>query len=268
MIESVKYVVNQHTKNIYRILAITRYEVISENRDAYLGALWNIISPLMQIGTYWFVFGLGIRGGEPVNGIPYLQWMLSGLIVWFFISACIRKGTTAISSKMSIIEKIKFPVSILVSTVVLGELVNHLIMIAIAYFIFLIQGYKPDIMNLQLIYYLFCGIAFSISFGLVFSSLNMLARDVKNLINSVMRMLFYVTPILWTMENLPEPIQFLMQCNPIYYIVEGYRESFFPGNLNSIDIYTTIIFWIITLTLFLYGCKLMYKNRFKFVDLA
>lgn len=263
----IKYVINQNLQNLYRIVSITRYERVAENRESDLGGLWNILSPLIQIATYWFTFGLGIRGGAPVSGIPYIQWMLAGLVPWFFISACIRKGTNAISSKISVLEKMSFPTSILITTTVASEFITHLITFSIVYVLFLIQGYKPLVNNLALIYYLFCGTIFSISFGLVFSVLAMIKRDVKNLVSSSMRMLFYITPILWSTENLSTSLRNIIQLNPLYYIIEGYRISLFPslaqGNLTG-----GIFFWGVTISMFCIGCKLMYKYRAKFIDLA
>ncbi len=268
MYNSLKYIVKEYMSNIYRIFLIARYEVISDYRDSNLGILWSIINPLIQLGTYWFVFGFGIRSGKPVDGIEFFPWMVAGMIAWFFMSDCIRKTTTSISSKISILQKMKFPVSILPATVVVSQIFNHLVMIVIGMIIFTIQGYKPSIYNFRFLYYFFCSIAFLTSFGLVFSVLNMIAGDVKRGVNASMRMLMYITPILWTMENLPLPIQNIMKINPIYYIVEGYRKSFLYGSLGTIDVQSTIVFWTITIFLFLIGSNLMYKYRHKFIDLS
>ena len=267
MLDSIRYVLDQHKNNLYRIFSITRYDRISENRDSKLGALWNILSPLLQIGTYWFVFGMGLRGGNPINGIPYLHWMLAGIIPWFFLSDCLRNTTNAILSKTGVLEKINFPTSILITTTVLNAFITHVIMLLIMCTLFTLQGFSVSIINTKLLYYIFCGFFFSVSFGLVFSVLTMLLRDVKKLVNSSMRMLFYVTPVLWTTEKLPKTIQWLMKLNPLQYIVEGYRSSLFP-QLVSPEPAVSIAFWIITLVLFVLGCTLMYKNRLKFIDLA
>ena len=78
----------------------------------------------------------------------------------------------------------------------------------------------------------------------------------------------YVTPILWTMENLPGWAQSLMKCNPIFYIVQGYRQSLFGIPSYSINMGDTIVFWCITIVLFVTGCTLMHKYRYKFVDIG
>lgn len=267
MLESLKHVLSQHKDNLYRILSLIKYERLAKNRESKLGSLWDILSPIIQIGTYWFVFGLGIRGGKPVGDIPYMMWMLGGLIPWFFLSACIRTGTSSILSKVSVLEKMNFPTSILITTSVLNEMISHLIMIGIVYVIFLIQGYHPNITNINLIYYLFCATFFSISFGLVFSVLTMLARDVKNIVTSSMRMLFYITPVLWTTDKLPVFIQGVMKLNPLSYIIEGYRASLFPS-LSPMNALAGLYFWAITICMFMFGCKLIHKYRYKFLDLS
>lgn len=267
MINSIRYVLEQHISNLYRIVSITRYDRISENRESKLGVLWNFLSPLLQIGTYWFVFGLGLRGGTPVNGVTFLHWMLGGLIPWFFLSACIKDTTNSILSKTSVLEKMNFPTSILITTTVLNHFITHMIMLALLCLVLLTQGFKISLVNFKLIYYVFCGLFFSISFGLVFSVLTMIVRDTKKLVTSCMRLLFYITPILWTTEKLPATIQWLMRLNPISYIVDGYRSSLFT-QLDSPPLAVTIAFWTITLSLFVLGCNLIYKNRRKFIDLA
>lgn len=268
MYTSINYVIKEHVNNIYRIISIARYEIIAENRDSKLGILWNVLNPLIYILTYWFVFGIGIRNNKPVNEIPYLHWMLAGLIVWFFMSKCIRKSANSIQSKVNILEKMKFPVSILPATIVVSEIVEHIIMIVLLYIFLIFQNFKPNINNLQIIYYLMCSMVFCISFGLVFSVLTILVKDIKKLIPAALRILMYITPILWTMENLPTWCQSIMKLNPIYYVVEGYRRSLFGVPSYSINLVDTIAFWGITIGLFIAGCVLMHRYRYKFVDMG
>lgn len=265
--ESIKYVLSENFRNWYRTYSIAKYNILSDTRDSKLGILWNIINPLIQISTYWFVFGMGIRGGKPVDGVEFFNWMIVGMLVWFFISPCITNGVKCIHSKTNVITKMKFPISILPTTVVVKELFNHLFMFVIVYIILLIKGVKPNIYNFELIYYVFCAVAFTISLNMVTSVLNMFTRDVKKMVSASMRILMYLTPILWTMDKLPYPIQVLMKCNPLYYIVEGYRDSLFFYNGIAANLRGAIFFWIVVLSLFTIGSILIYKFKHKFIDL-
>ena len=117
MLEAVKYVIKENSENLFRIYSISKYEVLADMRDSKLGLFWNFANPIIQVLTYWFVFGL-VLNRKSVDGIEYIWWMLGGMVVWFFISPCITAGCNAIFSKINIITKMKFPVSVLPATVV------------------------------------------------------------------------------------------------------------------------------------------------------
>ncbi len=264
--KSIMYVISENFKNRYRIFSIARYETLADYRDSKLGLVWTVIDPVIQIFAYWFAFGLGIRGGNPVNGIEFINWMISGIIPWFFLSASIKTSTTSIHRKSNIITKMKFPVSILPTTEVFKELFIHIISLILMYLFLLLNGMSVHINNLQLIYYIFCGWAFCVSFGMLFSVLNMFTRDVKKGVNASIRLLMFMTPILWSMDKMPGWIQAIMKCNPLYYIIEGYRNSLFyyesiwsrPGEM--------LVFWTIVIGLFTAGSVLMYKFKHRFID--
>lgn len=265
--KSIRYVVNENMTNLYRIFCIVKYEILADNRDSKLGMLWSILDPLIQIFAYWFAFGIGIRGGKPVNGVEYINWMLVGVTPWFFLSSAIRKGTTSIHKKVNIITKMKFPISILPTTAILKELFNHLIMIVVIIVFIMFNGVHLNLNSLGVIYYIFCAILFSLSLTMITSVANMLTRDVGKAVNASMRLLMFITPILWTMEKLPRWAVTVMKCNPLFYIIEGYRNSLLFN--KSIFLYSKrmLVFWTIVIFLFSIGSLLMYKFKHKFIDL-
>ena len=226
MLEAVKYVIKENSENLFRIYSISKYEVLADMRDSKLGLFWNFANPIIQVLTYWFVFGL-VLNRKSVDGIEYIWWMLGGMVVWFFISPCITAGCNAIFSKINIITKMKFPVSVLPATVVLSKLFDHFCLMCILTILFCFAGYCPSLHWVGLIYYCFCGVVFSISLSMTTSVLNMLARDTRKLVLAIMRLLLYMTPILWNVKSLPSILQRIMLTNPIYYIVQGYRDCFF-----------------------------------------
>lgn len=268
MIKSIKYVLHEHITNIYRIFSIAKYEILSDIYDSKLGLFWNFANPAIQIFTYWFVFGMGIRGNSAVDEIDFFNWMVAGLVPWFFIRPCITIGANSIYAKVNIITKMKFPISILPSTIVAKELFNHICMMAIVVVVFSFQGYVPTIHWLWLFYYMVCIVAFGISLGLITSVLTMITRDVKKFINASMQMLMYLTPILWTMDKMPPAIVRILKGNPVYYIVQGYRDSmFYHQNYALTYSNQTIFFWCLVIVLFVIGSVLMYKFKHRLIDM-
>jgi teichoic acid transport system permease protein len=274
MFKSIRYVVKENMNNLYRIYSIAKYELLSDMRDSRLGVFWNFANPIIQLATYYFVFGLILNKGDVSERhitIPFIDWMLAGMVVWFFISPCITQGCNAIFSKVNVITKMKFPVSVLPATVVLKELFNHLILLGILVVFYLVRGlYPPSLHWIGLFYYAFCAVIFSISLSMVTSVLNMLARDTRKLILACMRLLLYITPILWPIAKAKDFdwVQMIMKVNPIYYIVCGYRDCFIFHDGMMAYWKQGACFWGITLVLFIIGSWMMYKFKHKFIDLV
>lgn len=269
MLKSIKYVLHENITNLYRIYSISKYEILSDMRDSKLGMFWNFANPAIQVLTYWLVFGVIMPGRSEQDNIPYLCWLLGGIVVWFYISPCITNGCNAIYAKRDIITKMKFPVSILPATVILKELFNHVCLMVILVILFAVFGYFPNLHWLGLIYYLICACVFSIALSMTTSVLNMMARDTRKLILACMRLLLYLTPVLWSPSKLDaHPIlAFIMKFNPIDYIVQGYRDCFFfHQGIASFGI-QIFIFWGITLLLLAFGSFMLYKFKHKFMDM-
>lgn len=273
MFKSIKYVLNENFTNLYRIYSISKYELLGDMKDSKLGLFWNFAHPLIQVLTYWFAFGVVFERKAVTNygiEVPYILWMMGGMVVWFFISPCITNGCNAIYSKIGIITKMKFPISILPATVVLKELFNHFCLMVILVLTLFIGGYYPTVHWLGLLYYCLCAILFSISLSLTTSVLNMIARDTRKLVLACMRLLLYLTPVLWNLKQLkhaPKIVRMIMKANPIYYLVQGYRDCFFYHNGIFFYYKQAIVFWLVTLILFVFGSYMMYKFKRKVIDL-
>lgn len=267
VIENIMGTIKEIKDNFSMMLRMTKFDYQLENKDTYLGKLWAILTPLIQIGTYWFVFGIGLRNGKDVDGFPYLAWMLLGLIPWFFISASILKGANSIYLKSGLISKMKFPIAVAPIGKVLQELYEFVIMLIIMFVILLCLGVKPGWSWLNLIYYMVYCLCFLVSLALVTSVFTMVARDFYKLLSSLIRLLFYVTPILWVMDNMPQLYQDIMQYNPIFYVVNGFRESVLYGLPFYHRMDLVMWMWAANIVLFLIGCSLQAKFKNKFIDL-
>ncbi|MGL5353174.1 MAG: ABC transporter permease, partial [Clostridium sp.] len=220
--KSLLFVLKENKKNMYKIFRLALYDFVTPLRDTYLGIIWIVLGPLLQIGVYWFVFGVGIREGRDVNGHPYLLWMLAGLVPWFYMSSGISSGALCIYGKASVLTKMKFPTSIIPTYNTITQLIKNLPVMLITFIVYAVYGYKGTGYYLQLIYYIFAGTFFLIGISLLNSALVMAIRDINRVIGTVMRFLFYLTPILWvpSKSKLPKVLLEIMEMNPIYYIVE------------------------------------------------
>jgi teichoic acid transport system permease protein len=259
-------IMKEQLVNLNLIFRLAVYEVKSKYQMHYLGVLWQFLNPTIQVLIFWFVFGLGIRGGNPVGELPYFLWLIVGLIPWFFISPAIIQGSNSVYAKVNLVSKMKFPVSVLPSIVILSNAFQFFIMLIVLGVILVLYGINPGVYLLQLPYYIFCLFAFLYSFTLFSSTISTIIRDYQIVLQSIMRMMLYLTPILWETGQLPHLLESVLKLNPMYYLIEGYRNMFLGREWFYEDYVYTSYFWISTLFLLFIGSLIHVKFRNKFVD--
>lgn len=272
MFSSIKQVLKEQIKFRDLIFRIAIFDIKGQYQIHYLGVLWQFINPVIQISIYWFVFGIGLRGGAPVQTavgeIPFFLWMLMGLIPWFFINPSIVQGSNSVHQRVNLVSKMNFPVSILPTIRIVGSSFHFIILIILLFLVLLIYGFKPSIYLLQIPYYFLALYMFLFSFALFSSTIATLVRDYQMLLQSMMRMLLYLSPILWDPkgDRVPEWVANILQLNPIYYIIEGFRDSFLSQKWFFEDPIYFCYFWILTFTLLAFGSRIHLRFRKNFID--
>ncbi|GGM32341.1 teichoic acid translocation permease protein TagG [Paraliobacillus quinghaiensis] len=268
MFKAVIEVLSEQVKHWNLIYRMSRFEVKGNYQNHYLGTLWQFLNPIIQIMIYWIVFGIGIRGGSPIEGVPYIIWLLMGLIPWFFISPSMIQGSNSIHQKVSLVSKMNFPVSLLPTIKIVSNSVQFIILMTILMFLLIINGVPVTLQWIQLIYYFICIIAFIFSFSLFSSTISTLVRDYQTFLSSTMRMLLYLSPILWDPEksNAPEVLTNILKLNPVYYLISGIRDTFLGKGWFFEEPIYMLYFWVFTLILLYFGSKLHVRFRENFMD--
>jgi teichoic acid transport system permease protein len=249
---------------MYLIGRLSLFELKSANNNNYLGMLWELINPTIQLAIYWFVFGFGIRGGEDVNGIPFVYWLLSGMSVWFFVNQSLLEGSKSIYTRINFISKMSFPMSVIPTYVIMSKFYSHLMLVGLITIVLQFTGFIITPYFIQLPYFMFGTLMLLLSVSLITSTLATIVRDVQMVVTSIVRMLLYLTPLLWVPTGF---IKKLMMFNPFYYLVEGYRASLLGTSWYMIEnVELTLYFWGLVLLLLMIGSALHVKFRNHFVD--
>jgi teichoic acid transport system permease protein len=259
-------VLKEQFKNVHLIFRLAIYDIKGKYQLHYLGWLWQFINPAIQVALYWFVFGVGIRKGSPVGGTPFIVWLLVGVIPWFFISPSIIQGSNSIYSRVSLVSKMKFPVSILPSVSLVTNSFNFFSMMFILFLVLVINHINPGIYLLQLPYYLICMYTFLFATTLLFSTITVIIRDFQLFMQSVIRMMFFLLPIVWKMDTLSPFHVNILRLNPLFYLIDGFRRTFLGSGWFFHDLRYTAYFWILTLFILFLGSFMHIKFRNKFVD--
>jgi ABC-type polysaccharide/polyol phosphate export permease len=238
--------------NFYLFYELVKMDIKKKYLGTVLGTLWAFINPIVTTLIIFFVFRFGLKT-QYVGGTEFLPWLICGLLAWFYISESISSSCTAIIENSHLVTKIKFPIEILPPVKAFSPLFIHLILMSlfVLYLIFsgttISTSYVP-----QLIYYMFCSLLFTSRLTFICSAITVIFKDTQNLINIILQVLYWITPIFWDPSILPARFSFVLSLNPVYYIINGFRDSIFAGVPFWEREVESMVFWsfvIITYTI-------------------
>ena len=242
-------------KNLYQYRELLKTNVKNEIRGRYknsiLGVLWSLLNPLLQLAVYALIFPLILK-----NDIPYYTiFVCVGLIPWTFFTTTVNQAAFTIIANGNIIKKVYFPREILPISVVTSNAVNFVIstIIILAFVIIYGLGVTPYMLLYPFIlliqYILLLGISF------ILSSITVYFRDLEHIIGIILMVMFYATPIVYSLDTLPEPFVTIMQLNPMAHIIEGYRSIFYyqtMPNMNNLLILLALSIILLVIGYFIF----------------
>ena len=260
--------IKENIENAGITLEMSKKELEKKYTGTALGLLWALVKPVLYISVYWFAIEIGIRGSRSeISGFPFILWLIAGIIPWFYISETLIYGGTSFRQNKHLITKIVYPVSTIPTFRMFSQLFVHIALVFILITIFWFAGYPPDIYYLQIFYYMFCMFAFMTILSWTTASLIVVSRDFEHLLKSITTMLFWLTPILWRIENVQGILKYIIQANPIYYFIKGYRDTFVNKEWFFQDLPYTIYFWVVMFVLSVLGGYIFKKLRGEFADI-
>lgn len=232
---------------------------------SYLGFWWAFIQPVITICIFWFVFQVGFKS-QPVDNVPFVLWLVTGMLPWFFISESVSGGTYSIMENSHLVKKIVFKVSILPIVKILSALVVHIFFMIVLLCIYLYYNIYPNIYWLQLFYYIGASIIIVTAVTYINSAIVIFFRDLGAIIGVLLQIGFWITPIFWNINMIPEKYITLIKLNPAYYIIEGYRGSLIYNTPFYSDFWNMIYFWCVTIALSILGIVIFRKLKPHFAD--
>jgi ABC-type polysaccharide/polyol phosphate export permease len=197
-----------------------------------LGPVWAIAPQILTVVAYWFVFetGLKVKG---VGTLPYFYYFTLGILPWFLFFDAFSSSVNVVRDNSHLITKMVFPSEILPVVAFLVASVPHAVLA-------LLVGamlWSNDLLSVVhvpwLLYFYVCTAVLALGLGWLISSICVFTRDTANLAQMAVSLLFWVTPIMWQVESLPESWQWAFYWNPLTYITNGYRLALTGGPLQD-----------------------------------
>ena len=252
-------------KQRYLIVSMAKREIAEQYVGSFLGFIWTFIKPLVMISVFWFVFSVGFKS-KPMGDVPFVVWLTSGMAPWFFFSETIMASTGAVVGNAPLVKKTLFPSQILPVVKLLSGLITHAVFLSILFALLFLQGISIGLHVIQFVYYLFCLSVLTLGFSWFCASLNVFVRDVGQIVALVLQVGFWGTPIFWDINMMSPGVQQWLKLNPVYYIVQGYRESFIYYVPFWHHKMYTLYFWAFAGVVILCGAYVFRKLKPQFAD--
>jgi lipopolysaccharide transport system permease protein len=194
-------------------------------RGSALGFAWTLLNPLLFMAIYTLVFSVYLR--IPIAHYPL--FLLSGLIPWTWFAAAVQQGTTAILDGRHYVGKTTFPTEVLLAVPVFANAVNFVLSLPVL--LLLSVAFKVHVAAAVLALPVLFIIQTAITFALVqlLATFNVFYRDLQQLVLYAVTALFYLTPIFYTVAQVPERFKFMLGWNPFAALIVSYQDIFYYG---------------------------------------
>ena len=236
------------------LLTLTGRELKARYRGSVFGYVWSLINPLTLLLVYSFVFSVIFQPRDP-SVSPYALFLATGVFPWLWVSSSWVEGTSALAANAGLIRKASFPAELLPLVSVLANLVHFtfaLPVIGVAVAIFHAQGYAVGgwpALSVPLVILLQCPLMAGLALG--FAALNAHFKDVKDILQNLLTLLFFMTPILYTLKTLEgyPAIHWLVAHNPFTPFLRSYQETLFYGRWPGVGLWlgmaaASLVVWV------------------------
>lgn len=255
--------VYERRKQIYDL---TRRDFKDRYSGSFLGMMWAFLEPLAMMSIMWAVFSLGLKV-QPSGDIPFVAYLFTGQVAYNFFSDAVGASAGVIRAYSFLVKKVKFRIAILPIVKINSAIIIHGIFLLIVMGIIWASGINPSWYWLQTFYYMFSLLFLLLGLSWLFSALGVFVKDIANVIQIFITFGFWMTPIFWDKSIVAPEYQPYLCLNPIFYIVQGYRDSFLyqvPFWAHPIN---TLYFWGLSCVVFICGILVFKKLRPHFADI-
>lgn len=240
------------------LLALTLREIKVRYKQTLLGAFWAILQPASLTIIFTVVFGIFLKVDS--GSVPYPVFAYSALLPWTFFTTSVSFGALSVVNNGNLVTKVYFPREILPLASV-GAAFFDFIMAAVV-FVVLIFFYQiqigVNILYSLLIVFLILLLTTGVSF--ILSTLNVLFRDIRFVVPLLLQIWLYVTPVIYSTNQVPEKYRFFLSLNPLVPLIEGFRNvTIFNQSPRFVEIATS---FFIALVVFA-GGYLWFKSKEK-----
>ena len=254
-------------KSRYLLAALTRREITGRYRGSLLGLVWTLITPLLLLGIYTFIFGVVFRvrwnEGQSVDG-EFAAILFCGIILHGILGEVLGRSPMSIVANVNFVKKVVFPLELLVWVTVLSALFHFLLALLILFGFMLVTGHAIPLTAVAFPLVLAPFVLLVLGVGWFIASMGVYVRDVGQITGFLATALMFLAPIFYPLTALPEAYRDVFFLNPLTYVVIESRNVLMAGQWP--DYSGLLAYWIVALVIFWLGYAWFQKTRSGFAD--
>lgn len=229
-------------RNLHSLWVLSARDLRVRYATSWLGYMWSVLDPLVMSLIYWFVFTQIFH--RSVGSDPYIVFLIAALLPWVWFNASVSDFTRAFQRDAKLVRSTAIPRVIWVGRIVLSKGIEFLLSLPVlALFVVFGGGHVtwglfwfPVAVLLQTV--LLTGL------GLILAPLCALFDDLERTTKLVLRALFYATPIIYSISDLPSSFSWLAVANPLAGLFSMYRSAFFLEQWDTAAVLATVVWSI------------------------
>ena len=188
-------------KNRRLVMKLAKNDFKTRYAGSYFGTFWAFVQPIVTIMVYWFVFSVGFRQNTDGIGIPFVLYLVAGIVPWFFFQDALVGGTNALLEYNYLVKKVVFNISVLPVVKIISALFVHGFFVVFTIILYAFYGRFPDWYYLQILYYSICVFILSLSLVYISCAVVVFFRDLTQIINIGLQVGVWLTPIMWVADT-------------------------------------------------------------------
>lgn len=243
------------------IFSLIRRDLRGRYKGSVLGFFWTFLNPLLQLVVYTIVFSILFKS----NIEQFYIFLFVGLVPWLFFSTTLTGGATSVVSQESLIKKIYFPRLVLPISFVTSAFVNMLLTFIVIFAVLVLSGFG---INFRIIWVLpiimIVEYIFSLGVAMITSALTVYFRDLEYILGIISMSWMYLTPIMYSIEIIPEQFRTLVYLNPMTSIILSYKDILYYKRM--VDLKTLGLAFFVGFVALVIGFILFNKLQKRFVE--
>ena len=254
-----------HRSLIYQF---TRREVFLKYKGSFLGVAWAFVQPLLLLAVYTYVFSVIFNmkwgAGSPSGRLEFALALFVGILTFNILGEVANAAPTLMIAHANYVKKVIFPLEILPLVKLLGTLIHSFVGIAIVLVAILLTEHRLPWTIVLLPVVWLPMVLFALGWGYLLAAFGVFIRDIGTSIGVVINMFFFLSPIFYPLDAVPEELRIYCQLNPIALFVEDARRVVLWNQLP--DWYWYAGGLCLSIIVFMAGYLVFMKSKPAFAD--